>query len=85
MILPSINLISLDESGIDDNIVKEYGYSPIGQRCYGEKPYRCKKRFNIISSFNQNKLFAPFVFEGPCNSSVFSMYMKNVLLPELKP
>ncbi len=59
--------------------------SPIGQRCYGEKPYRCKKRFNIISSFNQNKLFAPFVFEGPCNSSVFSMYMKNVLLPELRP
>ncbi len=26
MTLPSINLISLDEYGIDDNIVKEYGY-----------------------------------------------------------
>jgi hypothetical protein len=26
MTLPSMNLIFLDEFGIDDNIVKEYGY-----------------------------------------------------------
>jgi hypothetical protein len=34
---------------------------------------------------HQNKLKAPFVFEGSCNRSVFVTYLKKVLAPELKP
>ena len=31
----------------------------------------------------RNTLFAPFVFTGYCNSSVFETYLQNVLLPQL--
>ncbi|EER21398.1 transposase [Rickettsia endosymbiont of Ixodes scapularis] len=27
----------LDESGIEDNACREHGWSPKGERCYGEK------------------------------------------------
>jgi len=76
-------IVYLDESGSEDNITFTHGCSIEGERCYGKKEFRHKIRVSKIAALRNKKLFAPFVFTGNCNSSVFETYLINVLLPEL--
>ncbi len=79
--------IFIDESGIDLNIQKEYGYELKGKRLFDEK-YGNKaneKRITIISGSLNNKFIAPFRFEGYTNTESFNIWIKENLLPELKP
>lgn len=61
------------------------GWSPRGERCYSSKKSIRKKRYNVIAALNQNKLFAPFLFEGYSNTEIYEVYIEKVLLPTLKP
>ena len=81
--IPVERLVYLDESGAEDNIAFTHGYSLEGERCYGIKEFRHKIRVSKIAALRNGTLFAPFVFTGHCNSSVFETYLKNVLIPEL--
>ena len=44
-----------------------------------------KTRYNITAALNLNRLFAPFLFEGYSNSIVYETYVKQVLVPALRP
>ena len=81
--IPVERLVYLDESGAEDNITFTHGYSLKGKRCYGKKEFRHKVRVSKIAALRNKSLFAPFVFTGHCNSSVFETYLQNVLLPQL--
>ena len=81
--IPVERLVYLDESGAEDNIIFTHGYSLEGKRCYGKKEFRHKIRVSKIAALRNRTLFAPFVFTGYCNSSVFETYLQNVLLPQL--
>ncbi len=87
--IPKENLIYLDESGFDLTMKKEYGWKTRGQRLYDNKKGQRKyhKRITVISAYsNQTKnLIAPFYFEGNTNSEMFNLWLKEILLPELKP
>lgn len=61
------------------------GWSPRGKRCYAQKRAVRKKRYNITAALNANQLFAPLLFEGYSNKSVYETYIEKVLLPSLKP
>lgn len=78
-------LVYLDESGIEDNACKEYGWSIIGQRCYGEKVYQHKLRISMIAGLCNGNLIAPMIFEGNCNTEVFKTYIRDVLITALQP
>lgn len=75
----------MDEAGIDDNETYPYGWGLKGERVHGMRLSKRDKRISIISSLNQSKLDAPFVFEGYCNQGVFEIYIEKVLLPVLIP
>lgn len=75
----------MDESGIDDNETYPYAWGVCGQRVHGVKKSSRSKRLSIISALNENKLQAPFVFEGYCNRNVIQLYIERVLAPTLKP
>jgi putative transposase len=77
-------LVFLDESGIEDNVTFNYGWSFEGDRCYDLKTYQHKRRISMISALCNKKLFAPLIFEGYCDSSIFEVYIKDVLIAELK-
>ncbi len=81
--IPVERLVYVDESGAEDNITFTHGYSLQGKRCYGKKEFRHKIRVSKIAALRNRTLFAPFVFTGYCNSSVFETYLQNVLLPQL--
>jgi transposase len=87
--IPKENLIYLDESGFDLTIKKEYGWKLRGQRLFDNKKGQRKylKRITVISAYSNNtkKLIAPFYFEGNTNFEMFNLWIKEVLLLELKP
>ena len=65
---------------MNDNETYEYVWGKNGERVLGLR----KSRISIIAAINQNKLKAPFVFEGYCNKEVFETYVEKVLKPTLK-
>lgn len=87
--IPKENLIYLDESGFDLTMKKEYGWKKRGQRLYDNKKGQRKylKRITVISAYSNKtkKLIAPTYFEGNTNSQMFNLWLKEMLVPELKP
>jgi transposase len=79
------SLVYLDEAGIRKNEAIEYGWSKKGERLYDFRDGARAKVFNLVAALNQGKIFAPFTFEGSCNSEVFDTYIFQVLKKELKP
>jgi transposase len=79
------DIVYLDESGMDDNEVNQYGYSPKGKRAMDTKCAEKNKRISIIGALNLNKFFAPLVFEGTCNRDVFTTYITEVLSKYIRP
>jgi transposase len=83
--IKSENIIYLDESGIDENAVKEYAWMKKGQIIIGERVGKYKQRTTIIAALNQGKVMAPFYFKGYTDSIVFMTWLKKCFLPELSP
>ena len=75
----------LDECGVDHRLYREYGRSLRGERIYQEVCGRRRERTSIIAASRKNKLVAPLVFQGSCNTGVVDVYFAEVLLPVLPP
>ncbi|WP_156147447.1 IS630 family transposase [Rickettsia endosymbiont of Ixodes pacificus] len=78
-------LVFIDESGIEDNACREYGWSIKGTRCYGNKVYQHKSRISMIAGLRNNQIIAPVIFEGNCNKEIFTTYVETILTKELHP
>ena len=71
----------LDECGVDHRLYREYGRAPRGARIYQAVAGKRRERTSIISASQQNKLVAPLVFPGCCNTEVVDLYFEKMLLP----
>jgi len=78
------DIVFADESGIDNNETYPYGYAPRGKRLHDVKLGYRTQRISIAGALNKNTFFAPFVFEGHCDTEMFLMYLINVLIPSLR-
>ena len=75
----------LDECGVDHRLYREYGRAPRGERIYQAVAGKRRERTSIIAASQQNKLVAPLVFQGNCNTEGVDVYFEQVLLPVLPP
>ena len=82
--LDKSKIFYLDETGIDDNEVPSRGWSEKGSRLFGKQNGYKKNRVTIIACKNQKNIVAPFYFQGACNRDIFEVYLKQVLMPNLK-
>ena len=73
----------LDECGVDHRLYRESGRAPRGERIYQAVCGKRRERTSIIAASRQNKLVAPLVFQGSCNTEVVDVYFAQVLLPAL--
>ena len=69
---------------IEDNACLNSGWNCKGDRCYGEKIYQHKRRISMIAALRNNKIIAPVIFEGNCDTRVFESYVEQILIKELK-
>ena len=80
-------LVYVDESGVDNNMTIEYGWSEKGKRSYAEKLGFASNRRNIIAGYNcvSKDIIAPFEYKGYTDKSLFISWFRNVLCPNLTP
>lgn len=80
-------VISIDETGIDNNITSFRGWSEIGKKIFVEALGFRSKRLTLISGYNygEKKLIAPIEYEGYTNRKVFEYWVENCLCKELRP
>jgi putative transposase len=79
------DIVYLDESGIEDNCCLNYGFSKVGERCYGQKALQHNHRISMIAGLCNNKIMAPAFFDGYCDANVFETYVEHILIKALKP
>ena len=74
-----------DESGFDEHYSRTYGYSPKGERVYGEVHGTHFGRTSVVGAINQeNEFIAGFAFKGYMNSTLFEGWLEQVFVPSLK-
>jgi len=75
----------VDESGINEDLVRQYGRAPRKEKIYGEISGKKFDRHSIVSALNKKKFVAPFGYKGTCDSVLFETWIEKVLIPELSP
>jgi putative transposase len=75
----------VDECGVENTLMREYGYGPKGQRVQGECWGKRTERSSIIAGLCQKQLIAPWVFTGYCDTEVVLTWLTEGLIPQLKP
>lgn len=79
-------MVYIDESGLDNTIDSNYGYSRSGERFEASKLGHRTERISMISGWCcQGGIVAPMVFEGYCDGNLFCQWLEEFLLPELLP
>lgn len=62
-----------------------YGYAPRGQRLVASVPHGHRKTSTFIGALRQDGMTAPCVFDGAMNGEMFLAYVRQVLVPTLRP
>lgn len=78
-------LIFLDETGARTDMTRRHAWADIGRRAYGHAPGGHWKTTTFLAGLTTAGLIAPFVLDGPMDRAIFTEYVRQVLLPELRP
>ena len=77
------NLVFIDESGVNTNMVRLYGRAIGGNRSVDNTPLNTPKNTTILSSIRLNGETAYTTYQGGTTKDKFIYYLKNVLAPTL--
>lgn len=81
----SDELIFLDEFGINLTMTRTYARAPQGQRAYATEPFKEGSNISVISALGLQGIRAPFMIEGAINGEIFECYVRQLLVPCLRP
>lgn len=76
-------LVFIDESGVQNNMTRNYGRAFGGKRLHEAVPGKTWDTTTIISSIRYDGSVAPMTIDGPIDSEVFKMYLSEILCPTL--
>lgn len=78
-------LVFIDESGAKTNMTRLYGRAKDGKRAFDSAPGGRWSTTTMIAAVTLDGYQAPMVINGATNREVFKVYVKDFLLPTLKP
>ncbi len=64
---------------------RRYGRAPIGERLVGTAPHGHWKTTTFIAALRADGLTAPLVIDGAVNGDLFEAYVRELLVPALRP
>lgn len=88
--MPEDARVYVDESGCDDCLQREHGWSPLGERCFDARPGHATQRRSVVAAWAaqsetaQSALLAPLSFEGTCHHRLFELWLRFFLSPMLR-
>lgn len=83
--IPVRSLVFLDESAASTALARQYGRSPIGERLSGSAPVGHWLTVTMLSAVRMDGPLAPLLIDGPVDGEVFSAWVEQSLLRELRP
>ena len=83
--IPKEDLVYIDESGIEERIVRDRGWGLKCQKLKAQKSGKYYERSNIVAGYVNKKTIAPLVFYGSCNTKFFESWVEQFLIKELRP
>jgi transposase len=66
-------------------MIRRYARGPRGQRVRGYAPAGHWKVTTFLAGLTSEGIIAPFVVDQPMNGTIFTQYIRQFLVPELRP
>jgi transposase len=76
--------VFIDETGLNTKLARLRGRCPIGQRCLSAVPHGHWQSSTFLAALRHESIAAPFLVEGPVDAEVFTVYLEQVLCPQLR-
>ena len=78
-------LVFIDETGAKTNMARTHGWTPRGERLRMAVPHGHWNTTTFVAGLTPRGMIAPFVLSGAIDRDAFEAYVKQVLIPELRP
>jgi transposase len=78
-------LVFVDETGTHIALTRLYGWATHDQRAVGQVPRNHGKNTTLVAALTSQGLQAPWAIEGAMDTLAFEQYVRQVLLPTLRP
>ncbi|HSG36022.1 MAG TPA: IS630 family transposase [Paracoccaceae bacterium] len=78
-------LIFIDETWLNTKMARLRGRAPRGERLRASLPHGHWKTTTFVAGLRLSGLDAPMVIDGPINGEIFLAYVRQVLVPTLRP
>src|SRR5215212_2424242 len=78
-------LVFVDEMGTNTSLAPLYSWSPKGERAFCSAPRNWGANVTLLASMSARGMGPCLAVEGPTTREVFEAYLKEVLVPSLKP
>jgi transposase len=77
--------VFIDETALNTKMARGFGRCPIGRRCLSAVPHGHWQSSTFIAALRHERIEAPFLIDGPVDAEVFTVYLRCVLCPQLRP
>ena len=78
-------LVFIDETWVKTNMTRLGGWCQLGQRLLAKVPHGHWKTLTLVAALRHDGVVAPCVFDGPINGQSFLAYVREMLIPALRP
>ncbi len=78
-------MVFIDETGLNTKLARLHGRCPRGERCLSAVPHGHWQSSTFIAALRHEQMEAPFLVDGPVDAEVFTVYLRQVLWPCLRP
>jgi DDE superfamily endonuclease len=79
------DVVYFDESGFMEHSYRPHGWATRGEKVHGKISGNNRKRTNLIMAQRGREWLAPMLFEKSCTHHTVIAWMKEMLIPELRP
>lgn len=78
-------MVYIDETGFESSTERLFAWGAPGKRLFDFRSGQKRQRTSLIGGYLHQKLLAPLLFQGTCNTAVFNVWLEQALLPKLQP
>lgn len=79
------DLVFVDEMGSHTSLTPRYGWAPRGERAATQVPRNHGKNTTLVAALSWAGVQAPWALEGAIDADAFTLYVREVLVPTLRP
>ena len=83
--LDPARLVFIDETWAKTNMIRSHGWCARGRPLNAKAPHGHWRTMTFIAALRCDRIDAPFVLDGPINGDWFTAYVREMLVPTLRP